>query len=94
MSNTKNQWHIGETDEHWIEILATEERSDDIDPTWTVAKVNKCMGRESRDHARLIVASPLLLAEAFQLVARLKEMAIHPSHFAGLEAAVAKAIEG
>lgn len=94
MSTTKNQWRVGESDENWIEILATEERSDDIDHTWTVAKVNKCMGRESRDHARLIAAAPQLLAEAFQLVAKLKTMAFHESHYAGLEAAVAKALKG
>lgn len=94
MSHTKNTWEIGFADANWINIVADDGRTDSVDSSWTVARVNRCMGQESLGHARLIVAAPQLLAEAFKLVAQLKTVALHPSHYAGLEAAVAKAIEG
>lgn len=42
-------------------------------------------------NAHLIAAAPDLLAESKTLIARLKDMAVHPSHYAGLEAAIKKA---
>jgi hypothetical protein len=48
----------------------------------------------AEDHqanARIIAAAPDLLAESRRLLARLQEMAIHPSHYAGLAAAIARA---
>lgn len=47
-----------------------------------------------RDTAALIAAAPDLLAESRRLLARLQEMAIHPSHYAGLAAAIARATGG
>lgn len=41
--------------------------------------------------ARLIAAAPELLAESAALIEALKGMAIHPSHYAALEAAITKA---
>ena len=42
-------------------------------------------------NARLIVAAPALLAEARALVVKLGGMAVHPSHYAGLVAAIVAA---
>lgn len=42
----------------------------------------------------LVAAAPDLLAESQRLLARLQEMAIHPSHYAGLAAAIARATGG
>ena len=42
-------------------------------------------------NAALVAAAPDLLAESRRLLARLQEMAIHPSHYAGLAAAIARA---
>jgi len=45
-------------------------------------------------NAALVAAAPDLLAESQRLLARLQEMAIHPSHYAGLAAAIARATGG
>ena len=44
-------------------------------------------------NARLIAAAPDLLAEAQAVVKTLQAMAVHASHYAGLEAAITKATE-
>ena len=49
-------------------------------------------GENSAADAQLIAAAPILLIESIALVKQLKPMAIHPSHYADLEAAIAKAI--
>ena len=49
---------------------------------------------EIRANAALVAAAPDLLAESRRLLARLQEMAIHPSHYAGLAAAIARATGG
>ncbi len=45
-------------------------------------------------NAAPVAAAPDLLAESQRLLARLQEMAIHPSHYAGLAAAIARATGG
>ena len=45
------------------------------------------------EQAKLLAAAPDLLAEGQTLIERLKEMAIHPSHYAGLQAAITKATQ-
>lgn len=44
-------------------------------------------------HTNLIAAAPELLAEGKALLQALREIAIHPSHYSGLSAAIAKAQE-
>jgi len=57
-----------------------------------VASMNSWDGAEDHQaNARIIAAAPDLLAESRRLLARLQEMAIHPSHYAGLAAAIARA---
>ena len=53
----------------------------------TVAEIQS----HNPDDAALVAAAPDLLAESRRLLARLQEMAIHPSHYAGLAAAIARA---
>ena len=53
----------------------------------TVAEIQS----HNPDDAALVTAAPDLLAESRRLLARLQEMAIHPSHYAGLAAAIARA---
>lgn len=45
----------------------------------------------SAEHRALIAAAPALLAEARALVVKLGGMAVHPSHYAGLVAAIVAA---
>ena len=60
-----------------------------------VASMNSWDGAEDHQaNARIIAAAPDLLAESQRLLARLQEMAIHPSHYAGLAAAIARATGG
>lgn len=47
--------------------------------------------KKLRGDDALAAAAPDLLAESQRLLARLQEMAIHPSHYAGLAAAIARA---
>jgi hypothetical protein len=54
--------HCGVGREEIHQILANDKRDDDIDPTWVVADVNCCMGKESTANALLIAAAPELLA--------------------------------
>ena len=56
----------------------------------TVAEIQS----HDSDDAALVAAAPDLLAESRRLLARLQEMAIHPSHYAGLAAAIARATGG
>ena len=56
----------------------------------TVAEIQS----HNPDDAALVAAAPDLLAESRRLLARLQEMAIHPSHYAGLAAAIARATGG
>jgi hypothetical protein len=48
---------------------------------------------ECRANAHLIAAAPKLLSEARSLVERLRGMAVHQSHYAGLENAIAQATQ-
>ena len=57
---------------------------------WVKANRPDLMDSNS-DDAALVTAAPDLLAESRRLLARLQEMAIHPSHYAGLAAAIARA---
>ena len=60
---------------------------------WVKANRPDLMDSNS-DDAALVTAAPDLLAESRRLLARLQEMAIHPSHYAGLAAAIARAAGG
>lgn len=63
MSNPpKTPWTIGTKDNYVTYILSNDGRTDDVDPEWTVAIVNNCMGSESEANVRLIVTSPKMLA--------------------------------
>ena len=48
-------------------------------------------GGKTAQAVGLVETAPDLLAESQRLLARLQEMAIHPSHYAGLAAAIARA---
>lgn len=57
------------------------------------AQLAQVAGAESRPEAKLNEADRKLLAEAATLVKALKVMAVHPSHYAELESAIA-AVKG
>ncbi|WP_341714479.1 hypothetical protein [Limnobacter sp.] len=89
--HTPGPWFISYTHDDNLSMSIDDQPGMDGERNYDLAVVTHGCPDELLANARLVAAAPVLLSEAKALLKVLRSMAIHPSHYANMEAAIALA---